>query len=212
MEPAITTQTKPGHSGTRKVRVVCQKCNGGWMSALEAQAKPLLLPLINGENGKISVEAQRVLATWASKTVMTAEFIHPKSAVIEVQERKLLMEHLLPPERWHVWMARYEGEVWRGLSMYQHSGTLDVPSVSRPGGVSHYVESTTFGIGHVVFYVVATTWERIHIPFLGFGVPGLARICPAPNLDIVWPPPFILGDAEVTRMSQSVGEILLSKT
>ena len=74
--------------------------------------------------------------TWANKTVMIAEFIHPKSAVIEAQERKFLMENLLPPERWHVWMARYEGEMWRDLSIYQHSGTLEVPSVSRPGGVS----------------------------------------------------------------------------
>jgi hypothetical protein len=70
--------------------------------------------------------------------------------------------------------------------------------------VYHYVESTTFGIGHMLFYVVATSWERIHIPFLGLGVPGLARICPATDLDIAWPHPFFLGDAEVTRMSQSL--------
>jgi hypothetical protein len=32
-----------------QVRRVCQNCNGGWMSQLEAQAKPLLEPMFDGK-------------------------------------------------------------------------------------------------------------------------------------------------------------------
>jgi hypothetical protein len=53
-----------------QVRRVCQGCNGGWMSQLEAQAKPLLEPMFNGEPVTLEPDKQTVLATWTVKTLM----------------------------------------------------------------------------------------------------------------------------------------------
>ena len=33
---------------TKKIRVVCKKCNSGWMSRIEETVKPILLKLMNG--------------------------------------------------------------------------------------------------------------------------------------------------------------------
>jgi hypothetical protein len=31
-KPSIQTRIRPGHSGSKKVRAVCETCNSGWMS------------------------------------------------------------------------------------------------------------------------------------------------------------------------------------
>jgi len=48
---------------------VCRPCNNGWMSALENEAKPFLIPLIAGESSLgLNDSARRVLARWTAKT------------------------------------------------------------------------------------------------------------------------------------------------
>ena len=44
---------------------VCVECNGGWMSDIEAAAKPFALPLMLGRSIALASEAQRKLALWA---------------------------------------------------------------------------------------------------------------------------------------------------
>jgi hypothetical protein len=49
---------------------ICRDCNNTWMSRLESEAKPLLLPLIEGmlAGGALSIDERRLLARWAFKT------------------------------------------------------------------------------------------------------------------------------------------------
>jgi hypothetical protein len=49
---------------------VCETCNNGWMSDLEKEAKPILLPLVEGSRHVSSLgEAERLsIARWAFKT------------------------------------------------------------------------------------------------------------------------------------------------
>jgi hypothetical protein len=47
------------------LKEVCVECNGGWMSKIEASAKPFALPLMLGRSIALAPEAQRELALWA---------------------------------------------------------------------------------------------------------------------------------------------------
>lgn len=49
---------------------ICSSCNNGWMSRLEADVKPLLLPLIEGRRsaGSLAEAEITLLARWAFKT------------------------------------------------------------------------------------------------------------------------------------------------
>jgi hypothetical protein len=51
-------------------RIVCAKCNTGWMSQLELLAKPILLPLIQGLRSvkSLSTEERLVISRWVFKT------------------------------------------------------------------------------------------------------------------------------------------------
>lgn len=49
---------------------ICTRCNNGWMSRLEMEVKPILLPLISGKRSaqSLSADERTVLARWAFKT------------------------------------------------------------------------------------------------------------------------------------------------
>jgi hypothetical protein len=49
---------------------VCGTCNNGWMSSLENRAKPILIPLIDGQRSifGFTTDERLVLARWAAKT------------------------------------------------------------------------------------------------------------------------------------------------
>ena len=66
-------RTKSGNAWTKKIRVVCETCNNGWMSQLEASAKPLLTPLIAGRPCIISESTAQIIAKWITLKVLVAE-------------------------------------------------------------------------------------------------------------------------------------------
>lgn len=70
----ITVQEKRGDRNPApydlRVKMVCGACNSGWMSALEAQVKPILFRLVESESSELSRKEQAVLARWCIKTTM----------------------------------------------------------------------------------------------------------------------------------------------
>ncbi len=49
---------------------ICSRCNNSWMSRLEADVKPLLLPLVEGTRAakSLTTDESRLVARWAFKT------------------------------------------------------------------------------------------------------------------------------------------------
>lgn len=57
------------------VRAVCQRCNNGWMAAMEREIQPLLLRILSGESFVLDQAAQTQLASWAFKTAVVMDQI-----------------------------------------------------------------------------------------------------------------------------------------
>jgi hypothetical protein len=52
--------------------LVCSRCNQGWLSELENQTKPLLIPLVEGtREGYMTFAECRTIAEWLYKTALT---------------------------------------------------------------------------------------------------------------------------------------------
>jgi hypothetical protein len=74
--PTITAKRGQGHSGSKKVKAVCQSCNETWLSNdIEDAAKPILIPLIANQTLTLNVEMQWRLARWAAKTGMSLSLL-----------------------------------------------------------------------------------------------------------------------------------------
>ena len=59
-----------------------RKCNNGWMSDLQKLAKPILLPLIQGESFLLTPKQQKIVAAWCTMSVMTSDFFQPDRQAI----------------------------------------------------------------------------------------------------------------------------------
>ena len=124
-----------------KVRGCCTECNSGWMSDLEDEARPILLPLIGGQEVQLVVSAQRVIATWAMKTVMVLEYSSASSRLnyFSQEEREALRSERRLPYSTAVFLAGYLGRHAFRASEY--------PLVFSEGGrrFTGYSSTTVFG-------------------------------------------------------------------
>lgn len=179
------------------------------MSALENTTKPILRPLIKGQACPLTPEIQKVLATWAAKTVMAAEHVDPTQAVVTQAERDELKNNLAPPLRgWHIWIAPYSGQDWRDLGLYQHMGKITAPDPATGKPSDHYIQWTVIGLGQLIIFILNTDWPRIWdgLDEMNFG--NIPKIWPPKNDAISWPPPFILNDEDASRFLKLLARVL----
>lgn len=160
-----SVQSFPAVVFQQQVRAVCKQCNEGWMSHLELSVKGFLGPmLLEGRQTTLSEADQNKLATWAVKTAMMMDHLHPNELVVpRVQfsefysAQSALSGHL-------VWLAareRFEDETKRdllGSVLKQSVGEFfidpglatDAPRWQQEG---RNIYRITFTIGHVAFQV-----------------------------------------------------------
>ncbi|MDG9674819.1 hypothetical protein [Micromonospora sp. DH14] len=98
-------------------RAVCAVCNNGWMSRLEAAAKPILMNLFDARRTNtstmLSTDEATVLARWAVKTSWTSELSglgdqNQEHAWMPADMRRRLCLEEVPPVTSWVWLAACE--------------------------------------------------------------------------------------------------------
>jgi hypothetical protein len=196
-----------GHSGSKKIGVVCRSCNGTWLSNdLEDAAKPILIPLVGEMNGTLTKDMQRILATWTAKTVMTSEHVNRGKAVVQQSERTHLKDNLLPPEGWFIWAAPYSGSDWKDLGIFQHTTKLNVPTIQDGNFIEHNLGQTFIGLGHLFLLIRHTTWSRLW-DTMGSEILYVHRIWPSDG-DVRWPPPHVLSDFDADFFAGFIAHVL----
>lgn|GEM_PF-943783 len=106
-----------GQPFTQKVRDVCEDCNHGWMSDLEAAASHVLRPLILGEPTVINEADAGVVAAWTHKTALVAMLVSSVEdreagyGVPESEFRALYdaRETMRPLDASQFWIGRWSG-------------------------------------------------------------------------------------------------------
>jgi len=190
------SRVRQGHPISRKVKVVCKRCNTGWLSALEEELKLRLTSLVIGMPLTLTPWDQRRLATWAAKTAMTAEFLHPKSAAITFEEREYLRLHREPPKAFNVWAAHYNGSRYK-TEMHHHSVYLSAGVSIPPKTKTPNTQTTLLGLGQLFLQVSSSSWDGLQINLKDESVSNLRRIWPPRDVDLTWPPPASLGDQDI---------------
>jgi len=80
---------------------VCEECNTGWMSRLEAVAKPILLPLIDKQRTieSLSPEEGDIVGRWAAKTAYMHSWTSPLKRSVQLDHLTAMCGdggHLVP--------------------------------------------------------------------------------------------------------------------
>lgn len=124
----------------RTTRDVCSRCNGGWMSALEEQARPILTVLIKacGDTGTIRLDRTEaaVLARWAVKTAWTDELAlagdKQRDQLLTRQHERVALAQGQLPARVQVWLTRYDDRLSHLMQAYGHYDRHSPPLPCEP--------------------------------------------------------------------------------
>jgi hypothetical protein len=192
-------------------------CNGGWMSGLENQVKPILWPLVEARPTTGLLQPLRrpdcvLLARWAAKTAVTFHYARRKVEMQELSSAMLswLPAHDDPPRNTVVWAGRYIGS--RLVVVNEVFAKLEAETVSGlplVGGLSGTALVTTMAIGKIAFQVfafkgrgmgtVATppAWSR-----------SLVKLWPYDGQSLTWPPREALDDTGLEGLNARFGSAL----
>jgi hypothetical protein len=93
-----------------KLRAVCETCNNGWMSQLEAEVRPLIEPMIKGYNASLTTEQQISVATWATMKTAVFEYVWTDDPILTAADREVIMTQARPPASVQVRLAGVESK------------------------------------------------------------------------------------------------------
>ena len=103
-----TMALNKGNLGTRTLFMVCHSCNTGWMRDSQDEARPLLIPLIEGQWRDLTQEEGRIIAFWAAMTASVIALSLPTKGVTQA-DRTFMREKRSIPANWYVWLGRGSG-------------------------------------------------------------------------------------------------------
>jgi hypothetical protein len=162
------------------VRAVCAACNGGWMSRIEANAKPILQDLVYGHGRRLDRDDKRKLATWAFLKACVFDELHPQEPVVPAEHRARLFTYRLPPATGvAIWLGTYEAEE---VGHYAYQGLLvRRPGLPAPTTPNIYIVTITVGL------LIAQVAGSV-VGGLGFDDLDLTDLAPELHLAKIWLP------------------------
>ncbi len=114
-ETKFGKQNRTGAITSRKLRVVCIKCNNNWMSNLQTKAKFLLVPMIKDRKWSISSEEDtKIIASWITMFTIVSEYLNPDRVTTTEAERRLFRNTVNPLSSWNIWLGYHAGRVKEG--------------------------------------------------------------------------------------------------
>lgn len=197
----------PQHRHEIQLRCVCQICNNGWMSDMEATTQRVASPMMLGSTTSVSAEDAAGVAAWMTKIAMLQDFwAEPKTRSIPLWHRQFLRERRHPPPRTLVWCAELlHMSEWRNASRHLSLLVMHGPE-QRTGYLANTYVSTA-GFGRLLLLSVGTTSQAVELRDLAVCFPrSFVRLWPDPA-SFLWPPSRPTTDAQVWQLSE--GDVIV---
>lgn len=189
---------------TAKVRVFCDECNNGWMSQLEAAAKPIVVTLVMGQAVELDAIAQQIVANWvALKGLVAVQTSNIEQPVPEYHYRRIYHFRGVPPKTMLVWI----GHRWKLANPALPSRvqlfdshfmpvTVVFPAFPMPPNLERYrseggvFNGTVFQVGHFFALALQHDWPglRARPKPDSAAADAFLRIWPS-GPTVRWPPP-----------------------
>jgi hypothetical protein len=175
------------------VKSVCETCNNGWMSHLEAKNIPIIGSMLVDLSITLDHSVQETVTEWVMKTAMVFDSTRPKAAGVRFYCRddcSKIRERLFIPEHTRVWIGRINSKHLLGLGTdYRYLR----PDTNEPHGQSTI---TTLVVGHFVAQAITQRkfqkFAHLDMPVLqpkgGGWEDYLTKIWPTEREWITWPP------------------------
>lgn len=154
--------SRAGDMHSQTLKVVCKKCNSGWMADLQEAVKPILIPLLKDE-WSVSVEAQATLSAWVAMTAMVREYDNMATVSVPQEDRAFLMDTGSVPEGWAILLGSIQLE-GRHPAMNNHFGHTQAYGDKAGTWIkTTHFQSTGFTIGNLMLQTFSYYPSREHM-------------------------------------------------
>jgi len=96
---------RPGTPRSQTLKIACRRCNGGWMSRIVENAKPVLEKLSAGKWENLTPDERVYLSAWASLFACSYEFADVATVCTPQSERDWLRLNGRPSNNWRIWIG-----------------------------------------------------------------------------------------------------------
>ena len=186
-------QPRTGDFRSQKLRVVCRRCNNGWMSRLQMASKPILLPFISGSWEELDARQQGIITAWVTMLAMVWELRHPPTMATSADQRSHLRQTGEPPPGWKIWIGR-TANIWE--CAINHIGWLQYDSEKPPTVItlSANTQITACCLGNLYLLVYGSTSEITYEEEKDFAAKH--------GTEVLWP----LQDRRLLRPTRAIGD------
>jgi len=206
--PLLTSPSyrkRPGSVRGMRLRVVCAPCNNTWMSRLEADAQPILTPLIQGRLSTLDANQQRTVAEWMALKLMVADHGHPDDYVVSETDRYDFRKSRRIPDGFEVRLGRCGQGRWTSC-FFRVTALRERPKPVQKDLPPKNLESVVFGIGALLIFAFVspdpelTTSDSLSKP--------LPRLWPPQATELLWPPEIALSADQADNVAHSLEQLL----
>jgi hypothetical protein len=193
-------------------RVVCAACNGGWMSALHREAKPLIEAMINGDRVVLGPSYQALAVDWSTMLAMLAEwcddegpgpfFTQDQRVVFRAScLARLAADRPLPTLGRALWF----GACPKGSRVWLSQKYLRASTTPKDSG-AHFGHSLTAMFGHLVLQLVSVVPD----PNLALAIDRRDaelfvwrdRLVRARAMPVAWPPRSVITHSRFEQLAE----------
>lgn len=185
---------------------VCEDCNTGWMSRIEAGAKAVLEPILDASAAVITETDRWIVARWFTKTIMTAQLAmtaRSEQGILHPQDYVTFFSHAQPFNNQFTLIWGYQGTL---LPIRFEIHSPDEASNQGVRALFHF-----HCLILVAYFMSMEKQTNIVIPH-GFAE-GCHVLWPSqrgllgsgdPTLPVGWPPPYLVDAAGVDAIRAAI--------
>jgi hypothetical protein len=206
-----TERTLPGAPHSKKIEVVCKKCNSEWMSVLEGRVRPFLSPMIKGQFVALDEVARGMVARWIVLKTLVMEQEKPigtKALPLHTDaEYQDFMNSWHVPDGFKIWIGHSDTQGDWGNSFSRYTGGIGIfrgdipPTDFVPPAKPPNIQTITWGIGHLRVFVASTTDPDVR-DGIGWNLGHFLPLWPIAEGDIVWPPSLRVLDQDMIELKE----------
>lgn len=196
-----------GHPGVKKLRLVCESCNTGWIKEAEEAAFKFIEPFILGLNYELNAEDQASLKLFAAIMFSMIDLDDMRTSVVSQEERTSICNLQRPPPNWMIFLGRSNAADWK--IRFRHHG-LRVVDKTIVGPRLTNIQVCTAGIGGLIFHVVSQDTDFLSVSPQSYGQTFGVSWLNEPNQILLSNAPM-LAEVDVLRLADSIHNELLSR-
>jgi hypothetical protein len=144
----------PAYPAHQAVQDVCHECNSGWLSRIQTDAKPHLLPALKSTGRRTFGEsAQAAMSLWAFRAALVVG-VKAQDASIPPEHLHELCERQALPDSTRVFMVATRHREFTYID-HRTIKVEPIPNSEPPPSANAF--ATLIGVGHIAFYVLCWT-------------------------------------------------------